>query len=315
MRYVYLILCTSFVISFLEIGIYHYNTNVNVIHGQARSAFVHTLKQKFKKKNYGIFEVPYNSFSEEKDTVPFTVDSSLVLDSLRQSWKDMLCYSGMHVTTAIQIFVTGQNGKLTHMKSGMDQESFFDQCTFISYISNYGYEVEVVGYIGYTWWTVFMYDWTSFFWNIIVIILIFSLLLYCLQLRQRSHKAESVEKKVPYEVIGSVKEVDEIKPEIYRLNDELIFNPRQQLLIHLGNEIKLSPQSTAILKFFLDASEYTVTDDELVKNIWGMNKGASIKNFRSASQRLYNVFNRVGCSIKFMRVGIDKYALVFIDNQ
>lgn len=336
-------------VSFLFI-IYFYLLNVDTMNAQAETIFVHVLKQELENRRESL-NIPYSSFNKGLDTVPLTIhittekgkyeykiDSEkskinisqnrlerslqsislieypLSPDTLRASWQSALLDHRICATAIIQISIVDLEGRLSCIESGMNGEYISAQSTFVSYIGS-RCEVEVVGYLKYAWWMVCWYYWSPFFWDIIVTLVICVFLFYFSELKNRSHKIEIVEKEVIREVVSLVKEVDKIKPELYRLNDELVFNPRKQLLIHKGNEIKLSPQSAVILKFFLDAPGYTVTDDELVKNIWGVNNGATIKNFRSASQRIYNVFDEVGFSIKFLRVGIDKYTMLLSDNQ
>lgn len=337
-------------LSFL-VGRYYYRANVDAMRSQAETAFVDVLKQELRKKNERL-KIPYSTFRRGVDTIPlyvhittasgerkykvnaekskknlsqnFTerslqsislIDSPLSADILWQSWQDILRDYRIYGTIAVKIFTTDLEERLNCVeKSDLSQESVPNQFTFISYIGN-RCEVEVMGKLQYTWWSVCLYHWPSFLGNIVITLIIFVFLFYLFKLKDRSSRVELVEREVVREVVSFVKEVGDVKPELYSLTTDLVFNPKRQLLIYRGDEIKLSPQSTVILKYFLDAPEYTVTDDELVKNIWGMNHGASIKNFRSASQRIYNVFDEVGFSIKFMRVGTDRYTMVFVDNQ
>lgn len=329
-----------------------YRANVDTMHSQAELAFIHVLKQELEKKNRSL-KISYTTYNKTGvDTIPLHVhittasgkrkykvnaekskknlsqnfterslqsiylkNSPLSVDALWKSWQDTLRDYRIYGTIVVKIFTTDLDGYLNCVeKSGSSPGSVPNQITLVSYIGN-RCEVEVIGKLQYTWWSVCLYHWLPFLGNIVITLIIFVFLFCLFKLKDGVSQVVLVEKEVIREVVSFVKEVGDTKPVLYSLNTDLFFNPKKQLLIYRGGEIKLSPQSTVILKYFLDAPEYTVTDDELVKNIWGMNHGASIKNFRSASQRIYNVFDAVGFSIKFMRVGTDRYTMVFVDNQ
>lgn len=351
MKNLYLILCIGAVMIFsFLVGRHFYVANVNAMRTQAESTFVHTLKRELENKMEAL-NIPYSSFNMKSGTVPLIVyvttesgkrmykvdaekskknisqsrlerslqsvslvESPLVADTLNQYWWNTLCDCRIYAKTAIRISVTDPDAKISYSGNSPQWKYASCQFTYLSYLGS-RCEVEVMGYLKYTWWDACLYNWFPFFWNTIVTIVVFILLFYFFKLRNKSPKVEFIEKEILCEVVRYVKEVNGINSELYHLEDGLMFDSIKHLLIKGKEELKLSPTSSAILKLFLDAPEYTVTDDELIENIWEGISGATIQNFRSAAQRIYNTFGQVGFSVKFIRVGINKYTMVFADPQ
>lgn len=337
------------ILSFL-VGRYYYRANVDAMRSQAETAFVDVLRQELNQKRK-LLDIPFHTSNIGIDTVSLVVyitsvngkqkykvdpakskknisqsrlerdiqsfsliESPLVPDTLNRYWQTVLYHCGINAMTSIQVSIIDLNRKMSSSGSCKNDACISGQFTFVSYIGN-RCEVEVVGHVKYAWWMVYMYHWLPFFWNIITVIFLYFLLYYFFKLRNKPPKMKIIEKEIVREIIRYAKEVEKAKPELYHLSNELVFDSKKQLLIYNKEEVKISSQLSAILKFFLDAPEYTVTDVDLVRNIWGTTHGATIQNFRSASQRLYDVFERVDFSIRFVRTGVDKYTLVFVENQ
>lgn len=351
MKYLYLILCVGFIMLLsILVGRHFYIANVDTMRVQAESAFNSVLEQELRQKQK-LLNDPFSTPNVGLDTVPLVVyittadgkqryevdaekskknisqsylgrvlqsvsliKSPLSPDTLNLYWQNALCHFGINAMTSIQISVTDLNRKLTCNESSKNEACISSQFTFVSYIGT-RCEVEVVGYLKYTCWMVCLYHWLPFFWNIIAVIFLCCLLYCFFRLKTKPPKIKIVKKEIVHEVVRYAKEVDMVNPQLYYLNKELVFDPKKQLLIYNKEEIKLSSQLSAVLKLFLDAPDYTVTDTDLVKNIWGTKSGATIQNFRSASQRIYDIFEKVNFPIRFIRSEMDKYTLVFLDNQ
>ena len=97
--------------------------------------------------------------------------------------------------------------------------------TFVSYIGN-RCEVEVIGKLQYTWWSVCLYHWLPFWGNIVITLIIFVFLFCLFKLKDGVSQVVLVEKEVIREVVSFVKEVGDTKPVLYSLNTDLFFNPK-----------------------------------------------------------------------------------------
>lgn len=325
--------------------------NVDSMRAQAESAFVQVLKQELEKKCKTL-KTPYITYSRVgMDTIPQTVyistangkkkydidmeksllnlshsfaertkqslclaDNPLSADTISQYWLNLLVDYRIFATVAVENCLTDLEGNVSCMESNRSKNLVSSQFRFVSYIGN-RCETEIIGKLKYTWWAVYFYYWYPFAAIVVVLSVVLSLIFYSFKLKNKPHPVEYVEKEVIREKVYTVKEVGEKRPDLYSFNNDLLFDPRKQLLIYKGIEIKLSPQSVVILKYFLDAPDNTATGDELVRDIWGGNHGATINNFRSASQRIYIAFAQTNVSIKFVRVGINKYMMVYHDKQ
>lgn len=351
MKNLYSILCICIILLLsILIGRHYYLKNVDSMRAQAESAFVQVLKQEIGQKTK-ILDISFHSSISGLDTVPlvvhittasgkqkFIVDAAkskknisqsyiertlqsialmenpLIPDTLNCYWQNALYQYGIDAKTSIKVSITDLNNEVSYCESSKNVMSASCLFTFVSYVGN-RCEMEVLGSFIYTPWMAFGYECSPFIYILISTAFLCRLLCYVLVLRSKSNKVVIVEKEVVREKIRVAKETEKVKPELYYLNDELIFDSRNQVLINKGERINLSPQLSILLRFFLDAPDYTVTDDDLVRNIWGTTHGATIQNFRSAAQRLYTIFEKVDFPIKFVRVEIDKYALIFINNQ
>lgn len=350
MKYI-LILCICLILLLsILIGRHYYLKNVDSMRAQAESAFVQVLKQEIRQKTK-VLDVSFHSSKSGLDTVPLVVHittasgkqkyiidaakseknisqsyvertlqsitlmkNPLIPDTLNCYWQNALYQYGIDAKTSIKISITNLSNEVSCCSSSKNATSSSSQFSYITYIGN-RCEVEVIGRINYTWWMVFLYHWSPFLFLSIATILVCFLVLFVLILIKKSNNVVIVEKEVIRDKIRLAKETDKVKPELYYLNDELIFDSRNQILICKDEKINLSPQLSSLLRFFLDAPDYTVTDDDLVRNIWGATHGANIQNFRSAAQRLYIIFEEVNFPIKFARVGYNKYTLILSENQ
>lgn len=331
------------------IGRHYYFVNEKLICSQAESILIDLLKLELEKRRE-VLKIPYHSFSGGVDTIPLFIrvttkdgtyqckidpdkskknissshferslqsicllKSPLDPCSLEQIWVETLKKNRINATTAIKISVEDIKGDIITVDNEKRKDCSSFMHVFVFYIGN-RCEVTVKGYVKYAWLSVCSYNWMPFFINIAVLLLFCGILFYFL-IFKKGYKDVMIENSVICEDNGIVEIAEKIKPKVYQLSIDLIFNPREQILKYKNEDINLSPQSVAILKLFLDAPDNTVQDDDIVKNVWGMTPGTSIKNFRSASQRIYKVFDKIDFSIKFVRIGIDKYTLIFLDNQ
>jgi len=57
--------------------------------------------------------------------------------------------------------------------------------------------------------------------------------------------------------------------EWYKITEYLIFNPEKSTLIYYDKDVPIAKQASQFLKIFLDAPEYYLKTEDLVKKLWG----------------------------------------------
>lgn len=260
------------------------------------------------------------------------IKSPLSLDTLNRLWADTLHMLKVDAKTMIRVsMITLHADTLTSASTG-DNNRFTFSSRFASYIGN-RCEIEVTGFWEHSWWVVCLYHWPPFLWILIGALLLFFLSRTFYQLMHRPAKIEIVREEVICEVIKEVtheiivekevicevirevsvpifvKELDDVKLNIYKLRPDLLFDSRKQILVLNGENKALAPQSCFILKIFLDAPNYTLTDTEILEKLWGK-RGGTMKDFTAAYARLQKSLNKVGLSVVFKRVENEQYRFI-----
>lgn len=342
-----LLIALSVTLSFL-LSTRFYQKNVTAMQAQAEELFVATLKSELHKK---VVEenLPY-SFTASSDTIPLTIcirteqgekvykvdptksrrnisqqsierslhtivceENPLSADSLNRRWADTLRTQNIYARTAMRVSaVTLQDKTVVSTSPGYVVSS----PRFVSYIGN-RCEIEVIGCVAYSWWAVCLFDWFPFLWSGIGVLSAFFLLCFFYRLTHRPPEIEVVKEEVVREVIKEVpvpvcvKEIDNVNLKIYQLQSNFLFDAHKQVLVWNGVEKALAPQSCIILRTFLDATDYTLTDTEILHSVWGK-KDTSIKTFTAACARLRNSLREVGYSVLFKRVGSNQYRMIVL---
>lgn len=326
---------------------YYYRQNEQSMHQQAESLFVDILKSEFEKKKKEL-DLPVFSFQQTAtDTVALSIrvktatgereynvdpeksrknissymnerflssvvceKNPLLVDSIQARWSEAIRAHRIDAFSSVHLLATDLYGNTTSMVSLANCHPSSFQAVFTSYIGC-RCEVEVKGVLHYSWWAVCLYRCAPFLWIIIGSILVVVLFHLFYLLTHRPPKIKVIEK----EVIKWVKGFENKKGYSYQLRPELFFDPQKQVLLWNGKEVLLAPQSCVILKLFLDAPDYTMSDEEILKGIWGNDKTATMKRFTVTYSRLCISLGKVNCPVTFKRVGSNQYRMLFIDNQ
>ena len=122
-------------------------------------------------------------------------------------------------------------------------------------------------------------------------------------------KETSPEKKAPL-----IKQICKVEGQLYGLRYGVVFDAQNRVLNCNGKKMSLSPQQCQILKLFLDAPDYTVTDEDIIKFIWKGQSNVQINTFCSAGNKLGKRLEQAGCGVCFRRFGSDRYRMLFIDD-
>ena len=64
----------------------------------------------------------------------------------------------------------------------------------------------------------------------------------------------------------------------------------------------------------LNASDYTVSDEDIIKFIWKDETSIQINTFCSAGNKLGKRLEQAGCGVCFRRFGTDCYRMLFIED-
>lgn len=241
-------------------------------------------------------------------------ESPLLADSLNELWADTLRVHHIGVRTAIHVSAVTLRDEVVASKSAVGREIDASSSRFVSYVGN-RCEIEVTGLLDYSWWMVCLYHWSPFLWIWVGAVSVLALLYSLYRFAHRPGQIEIVKEEVIREIVKEVpvsvcaKEPDSVNLKIYQLQSGLLFDARRQVLVLNGTDSELAPQSCVILRIFLDAPDYTLTDAEILNSVWGK-QDTTIKNFTAACARLRKSLAKVGFEVYFKRVGRNQYRMV-----
>lgn len=318
-------------ISFL-FGAYFYRKNLSEMRAIGETCFMQTVNAELEKKQK-LLNLPFSSYGVCTDTIPLTIrittekgtrkfrvdeqksrknvsriltirsihslvceESPLSADSLAALWTQSLAAKEVNAEVSIRIAVTDFDGKATFFFSeGKSHEDFPSTLASVTYVGN-RCEIEVCGFMYSSFKQIIFYHWYPFLWILLGAIVFSSLLYYVYRLMQRLVRVET-------------------DANIYQLRPGLLFDTHQQILLRGKEKIRMAPQSSLILKLFLDAPEHTLSYKEIIEGVWKEDKSATIRRFTVASSKLCNVLEKYDCSIDFKRVGTECYRLIFMDDK
>ena len=185
-------------------------------------------------------------------------------DSLHYAWDKQLALSDIEGKTGICFRITDLLGKVSSFASGALEE-FAPSDSLVSTYLGYRLEMELSGYISYSWWSllpggmvitvVLLWCMYIFFW------------LFYDRLNQLVSKRTVVVKKMVEKAplpVKSRNKTRHIKARVYRLEHDEFFDAEQRLFCD-GNGVieKLSPAMSVLLEHFLKASDHTLTKYEI----------------------------------------------------
>ncbi len=322
------------------------------MHQQAENLLIQTVKQRLEMKSKEL-NLPIFSAIMDVDTIPLTIsvftaegkkeyqvdslksnrnisqsfnertlhsiicqEEMISCDTLQRVWTQTLCAHKIYAEANIFITLTTLDGEeITSGSVAGEELPSFPTEKFLLYIGN-RCEVGLVGTLDYFWWSILIYSGAVFLLILVILVVVVGICYYLCVGRPHSLKRKMfVVKESLCEGDLPVKELVNAKVRTYQLRPGLIFDPYKQVLLVEGKEVRLASQSCVILELFLQAPNYTLSDAELLKSIWGNDKTATMKRFTVAYSRLCKALKGVGFKVEFKRIGIDKYRMLFTDNQ
>lgn len=220
-------------------------------------------------------------------------ESPLSPDTLNALWVTSLGTNEISAVTSVHISITDFHENVSYLTSWDTVAAVPSSMAFTSYAGD-RCEIEICGFMQYSFWQVIWFHWMPFLGLCVVTMPLLLFLYYIYRVSRRPGKVEVV-----VEGVG-----------LYQLYSGLQFDAKRQVLLKGVEVINLAPQSCIILKLFLDAAEYTLSDEEILNGVWAKDKTSSIRRFSVASSRLCNVLKKQGFLIEFKRVDTSHYRML-----
>lgn len=245
----------------------------------------------------------------------------LIPDSLNTKWREQLLISGISFKSALCISLTTQDGNVSSSNTYQSEWCNTSNLVFTFYIG-YGYEIEVVGYLYYTMWSMIYREMLLYLFLSVVLgygfyksFIIISHKIKLLRTKERVEivkevpveivKEVSVEiiKEVPVEiqVIKEVQRVENISLRSYLLRENIIFYADQNLIEVDGIKQNIQAQTSLLLELFINQKDngYILKEDFIIDKLWPDHSGND-KRMHSAIGRLRLLLRKIDTSFSII---------------
>lgn len=341
-RHQYILLSTSVigVIVVLFLGKAYYENRREELYVKARAAFAKALEQELSKRDVegelafvfdirgrvNIKELPDTIYwtdktgrrkyilQPEKHRKNVTEDPNIralhsyalqkmpiIPDTLNLIWQNYLRQNNISYNTGLRIEISDKDEKVTSLLSA---DSKWLRSPIVDCTIGYRCEIEVMGYLEYGIWQLIGIKELGFF------------LLYCLFITGVYKIVVYLDRKVNRPPIIRIKEVPTVELvkdtdkgpiRIYRLGEKSIFYAKQKKIVTIDKEERISPQNSVLLETFLNAKDYVLSDDDIMKCLWPDGSGTIVR-LHKAINRLREVL-KMEPQIYIERVGINAYQM------
>ena len=206
-----------------------------------------------------------------------------------------MCIRDSSGTTVVRISVSDWQERESYTYSA--DSSYLSKSDSLSvYYIGCRCEVGVTGYLYHPWWTVLSWKEMALMVALIVsCILLFFMRGYVYRVYYRLFVKEKhivIEKEVPV-VVGR-----ESRPHTYRLEEGVYFDADSRLLKKGDDVVKLAPLLARLLQGFLDAENYTLSNDEILHLLWPDGSGTQDKLYQNI-KRLRNYLSKISiCTVE-----------------
>ena len=245
----------------------------------------------------------------------------LIPDSLNTKWREQLLISGISFKSALCISLTTQDGNVSSSNTYQSEWCNTSNLVFTFYIG-YGYEIEVVGYLYYTMWSMIYREMLLYLFLSVVLgygfyksFIIISHKIKLLRTKERVEivkevpveivKEVSVEiiKEVPVEiqVIKEVQRVENISLRSYLLRENIIFYADQNLIEVDGIKQNIQAQTSLLLELFINQKDngYILKEDFIIDKLWPDHSGND-KRMHSSIVRLRLLLRKIDTSFSII---------------
>lgn len=208
-------------------------------------------------------------------------------DSLHYAWDKQLLLYDIKAKTGVCSRITDLSGKVSTFASGTLEE-FTPADSLVSTYLGYRLEMELSGYISYSWWSLLPGG------MVITIVLLWCMYILFLLFYGRQNQpvlkqvvVEKVVEKVPLPVKAHNKARHISKARVYRLDHNVFFDAEQHLFCD-GNSVieKLSPAMSVLLEHFFKAPDHTLTKYEIYQIMGKDLEEYSLDSFYKMIERL-----------------------------
>lgn len=205
----------------------------------------------------------------------------IIPDTLNAIWRHCLNRKNIMARTGVRVSVTDLDNQT---ESKFSETWKFDilKDSLLSRWVGYRCEIEVTGFGNYAWLS--NMNVKDYF--LLSIPLLIAALLYVIGTvfmdKIKKHFKKEEPTIVEKEVLVIAK--NENEAHIYELAEGILFDVRASLLKKSDKSIHLTPQAKKLLKVFIEAKNYRLTNDEIIPLLWPANDGALGKLHKSVTR-------------------------------
>lgn len=213
----------------------------------------------------------------------------IVPDTINAEWK--LHLMGKNIQNTLRVSVTDKEDKTISNLTSDCQWYNDSKAVFENYI-RYHCEIEIVRFLNYSIWR--LIELSGFMYFVLYIAFIWGSMKTVFIINEKVNPTPKIETK-------------QTSIQSYCLKDDIIFHAGQKRISINGEEKKMTPQVCLLLKLFLNAPNYALTDDEIFSRLWPDKSGTP--------ERLHQVITRLrrllsDSSICIERHGNSSYQLI-----
>lgn len=209
-------------------------------------------------------------------------------DSLCNTWNDLLSSRQIKADIGVCSQVTDLSGHTTKVNSA-SFKNFTSADSLVSTYLGYRLEMELSGYVSYTWWNLLpvgMIMTVALLWGLYILFLLSYDRLNQLISKQPVVMVEKVIEKTPSPVNNRKKNGHILKSHIYKLDNNVYFDAGQHLFCDDNGIIeKLSPNMSILLEHFFKAPNHTLTKYEIYQILGKDLEKYSLDNFYKMIER------------------------------
>ena len=232
---------------------------------------------------------------------------------MNAKWREQLLISGISFKSALCISLTTKDGNVRSSNTYQSEWCNTSNLVFIFYIG-YGYEIEVMGYLNYTMWSMIYREMLLYLFLYVVLgygfyksFIIISHKIQLLRIKDRVEIVKEVPveiiKEVPVEiqVIKEVQRVENIPLRSYLLRENIIFYADQNLIEVDGIKQNIQAQTSLLLELFINQKDngYILEEDFIKEKLWPNYSGYG-ERMHSAIGRLRSLLKKIDTSFSII---------------
>lgn len=202
-------------------------------------------------------------------------------DTLNAIWKYYLNRKNIMASTGVRVSVTDLDNRIKSEFSKPFEATLLKDSLLYRY-AGYRSEIKIMGFVKYAWFNnMGIKDYFLFSIPLLIAALLYITgTVFMDKIKKRFKKEEPmiIEKEVPVIV------KDENETHIYKLAGGILFDVKASLLKKGDMSIHLTPQAKNLLKVFVKAKDYRLTNDEIILHLWAANNGTLPKVHKSVAR-------------------------------